>query len=72
MERSTDPRRNDGDRTTAEAVDDRADIYKKTFGLAPETARLVAEDTVASRERNPASDDVDEARAARARAEGAR
>ncbi|GAC1310636.1 MAG: hypothetical protein NVS2B3_08040 [Vulcanimicrobiaceae bacterium] len=69
MNDSNDPRRDDGRQTIEEAVEDHAKIYAETFGLSPETARLTAEDSVASRERNPASDDVDEERAARARAQ---
>lgn len=67
MDNVRNPARNDGSQTIEEAVADHATIYEETFGLSPETARLAAEDNVASRERNPASDDVDEERAARAR-----
>lgn len=68
MEQSSDPRRDDGDRTNAEAIDDQTKIYEQAFNLSPETSRLAAEDSVAGNDGKPASDDVDEARAARARA----
>lgn len=56
----------DGD-ANEEIVAD-ANIHEKTFDLAPETALLVAEDLAATGDRKPASDDVDAARAAAARA----
>ena len=37
-------------------------MLENTFNLSPETARVTAEDKVASRMRNPGSDDVDESR----------
>jgi len=68
MESSEDPKRDDAAGTTGEAVDQHATVYEQTFGLSPETARLAAEDNLKTGERKPASDDVDEARAAEARA----
>ena len=66
MDDRNDTGRNDGARTIEEEVRDQAGILKSTFGLAPETARITAEDKVASRMRNPASDDVEADRIAAA------
>ncbi len=66
MNDRNDTGRDDGERTIAEEVDDQATILKNAFNLSPETARVTAEDKVASRMRNPASDDVEEGRIAEA------
>ena len=66
-----DSGRNDGDRTIEEEVADQASIIENTFNLSPETARVTAEDKVASRMRNPAADDVDGARVAQAQEQNA-
>jgi hypothetical protein len=71
MNERNDTGRNDGERTISEEVGEQAKLLEQTFNLSPETARVTAEDKVASRMRNPASDDVDDARAAAARAEAA-
>ena len=69
MSDRNDTGRDDGDRTIEEEVRDQADLLQKTFGLAPDTARITAEDKVASRMRNPASDDVEGERIAAAKAD---
>jgi hypothetical protein len=61
-----DTGRDDGEHTIGEEVDDQTTILENAFNLSPETARATAEDKVASRMRNPASDDVEEARIAEA------
>ncbi len=61
--------RDDGDRTIGEEVADQATTLKEGFNLSPETARVTAEDKVASRMRNPASDDVEQQRIAAAQAQ---
>lgn len=67
-----DTGRDDGERTIGEEVDDQTTILENAFNLSPETARVTAEDKVASRMRNPASDDVEEARIAEAQDSNAR
>ena len=69
--RTDDTGRNDGDRTIKEEVADQASILEQTFNLSPETARVTAEDKVASRMRNPGADNVDEARVADAQEKNA-
>ncbi|MBC5799939.1 MAG: hypothetical protein GIX03_01470 [Candidatus Eremiobacteraeota bacterium] len=64
--------RDGGERTIGEEVDDQTTILGNAFNLSPETARVTAEDEVASRMRNPASDDVEEARIAEAQDQNAR
>ena len=61
-------RSDDHDKTIGEAVGERADLLKKTFNLPPETAQVAAENKIAKGMRAPASDDVDNERAAEARA----
>jgi hypothetical protein len=68
MNDRTDTGRDDGARTIEDEVSDQTQLLKDTFGLSHETARVTAEDKVASRMRNPAPDDVDEARVAAAKA----
>jgi len=68
MEKSNDADRVDNELTAGDAAEERAKMYERTFNLQPETARLAAEDKATSGERKPASDDVDETRAAEARA----
>ena len=60
--------RNDGARTIEEEVKEQASILTGAFGLPPDTARVIAEDKVSSRMRQPASDDVEEKRVAEAQA----
>ena len=64
--RETDP--DDRARASDDRVGEKVDVLKKTFGLAPETARMTAEDSDASGMRNPASDDVEADRIAAAKA----
>ena len=66
-----DAGRDDGDRTIEDEVADQASTIEKTFNLSPETARVTAEDKVASRMRNPAADDVEGERVARAQEQNA-
>jgi hypothetical protein len=66
MDTPNEPDRDD--RTDDEAVKAHATIYEQALNLPPETARLAAEDNVTTGERKPASNDVDAARAAEARA----
>ncbi len=66
MNDRNDTGRDDGKRTIGEEVDDQTTTLKNAFNLSPETARVTAEDKVASRMRNPASDDVEESRIAEA------
>ncbi len=72
MNDRNDTGRDDGERTIGEEVDDQTTILKNAFNLSPETSRVTAEDKVASRMRNPASDDVEESRIAEAQAHNAR
>ena len=60
----------DDDRDVRPAVAEEAENDRQTFDLEPETAEVVARDRNAGMRRKPASNDVDEARAARARAMG--
>ena len=71
MNDRNDTGRNDGARTIEDEVSDQQGILKKTFGLSDETARITAEDKVASRMRNPASDDVEADRIAAAKLQNA-
>ncbi len=63
--------RDDGDRKIKDEVADQASLLENAFHLSPETARVTAEDKVASRMRNPGADDVDEARVAQAQEQNA-
>jgi hypothetical protein len=56
MSERDDTLRDQADRTIDDVVSEKQRVLEATFGLAPETAHATAEDSVASRMRQPSSD----------------
>ncbi|MBD5604262.1 MAG: hypothetical protein IAI48_04125 [Candidatus Eremiobacteraeota bacterium] len=67
-DRNEDTGTSDVARTIEDKVRDHAQVLEKTFGLDSDTARITADDNVATGMRKPASDDVEAERIAAAKA----